>query len=79
VIKVLFFGPVAERVGVSEVPVAFKAGMHLQDLREQLQAKYPAAFEIVCFVAVNGEHIRDMSLPLEEGAEVVFMSKFSGG
>jgi len=25
----------------------------MQDLREQLQAKYPAAFEIVCFAAVN--------------------------
>ncbi|HUW76002.1 MAG TPA: MoaD/ThiS family protein [Gallionella sp.] len=78
-IKVLFFGPVAERVGNSEVSVEFSAGMRLQDLRGQLQAKYPAAFEIVCFAAVNGEHALDMSLPLAEGSEVVFMSKFSGG
>jgi molybdopterin converting factor small subunit len=79
VIKVLFFGPVAERLGISEVQVAFKAGMRLQDVREQLKARYPAAFEIVCFSAVNGEHILDTSLPLKEGSEVVFMSKFSGG
>jgi len=78
-IKVLFFGPVAERVGSSEVSVEFSAGMRLQDLRGQLQAKYPAAFEIVCFAAVDGEHVLDMSLPLAEGSEVVFMSKFSGG
>jgi molybdopterin synthase sulfur carrier subunit len=78
-IKVLFFGPVAERVGANEVQVAFTAGMHLRDVREQLQARYPAAFEIVCFVAVNGEHALDMSLPLSDGSEVVFMSKFSGG
>ncbi len=78
-IKVLFFGPVAERVGTSEAQVTFKAGMRLQDVRDQLQAKYPAAFEIVCFAAVNGEHVRDMSLPLKEGSELVFMSKFSGG
>ena len=78
-IKVLFFGPVAERVGASEVQVAFKAGMRLQDLRAQLQELHPAAFEIVCFAAVNGEHALDMSLPLAERSEVVFMSKFSGG
>jgi molybdopterin converting factor small subunit len=79
VIKVMFFGPVSERVGTNEVQVTFNAGMHLQDLRDQLQAKYPAAFEIVCFAAVNGEHVLDMSLPLAEHSEVVFMSKFSGG
>jgi molybdopterin converting factor small subunit len=78
-IKVLFFGPVAERVGAAEVQVAYQAGMRLQDVRGQLQAKYPAAFEIVCFAAVNGEHVLEMSLPLAEHSEVVFMSKFSGG
>jgi molybdopterin converting factor small subunit len=79
VIKVLFFGPVAERVGAGEVSVEHGAGMCLQDLRELLQAKYPAAFEIVCFAAVNGEHVLDMSLSLADRSEVVFMSKFSGG
>jgi molybdopterin converting factor small subunit len=79
VIRVMFFGPVSERVGTNEVQVTFNAGMHLQDLRDQLQAKYPTAFEIVCFAAVNGEHVLDMSLPLAEHSEVVFMSKFSGG
>jgi sulfur-carrier protein len=78
-IKVLFFGPVAERVGASEIQVPFKDGMRLQDVREQLKAKYPAAFEIVCFAALNGAHALDMSLPLTEHSEVVFMSKFSGG
>jgi molybdopterin converting factor small subunit len=78
-IKVMFFGPVAERVGNSEVAVDFSTGMRLQDLRAQLQAKYPAAFEIVCFAAVNGEQVQDMSLPLAEHCEVVFMSKYSGG
>ena len=75
----MFFGPVAERAGASEMQVQFASGMRLQDLRAQLQSQYPAAFEIVCFAAVNGEHIVDMSLPLHDGGEVVFMSKFSGG
>jgi molybdopterin converting factor small subunit len=75
----MFFGPVADRVGASEVQIKFSAGMRLQDVRELLQAAHPAAFEIVCFAAVNGEHALDMSLPLAEYSEVVFMSKFSGG
>ena len=78
-IKVLFFGPVAERVGTSELKVEFQAGMRVQDLRAQLQAQYPAAFEIVCFVALNGEHLLDLSTMLTDNSEVVFMSKFSGG
>jgi molybdopterin synthase sulfur carrier subunit len=78
-IKVLFFGPVAERVGASEVQVPFRAGILLQEVRAQLQESHPAAFEIVCFTAVNGEHALDMSLPLADHSEVVFMSKFSGG
>lgn len=78
-IKVLFFGPVAERVGAREVMVEFRAGMRVQDVHAQLQAAYPAAFEIVCFAAVNGEHLRDMSLPLTDDSEVVFMARFSGG
>jgi hypothetical protein len=40
---------------------------------------HPEAFEIVCFAAVNGAHIHEMSLPLVDHSEVVFMSKFSGG
>ncbi len=78
-IKILFFGPVAERVGANEVQVPFVPGINLQEVRAQLQKSHPAAFEIVCFTAVNGEHTLDMSLPLADHSEVVFMSKFSGG
>jgi molybdopterin converting factor small subunit len=78
-IRVLFFGPVAERVGASEVQMEFRAGMRLQDLRAQLQILHPVAFEIVCFAAVNGEHVLDMSMPVADSSEIVFMSKFSGG
>jgi len=78
-IRVLFFGPVAELVGAREKEVAFHAGMRVQDVHAQLQMSYPAAFEIACFAAVNGEHLRDMSLPLADNSEVVFMARFSGG
>lgn len=78
-IGVLFFGPVAERIGSSALQIECRAGLRLQDLRDELSAQYPQAFEIVCFAAVNGEQVRDMSLPLADKSEVAFMAKFSGG
>ncbi len=78
-IKVLFFGPVVERVGCNSLDIAFVPAMTLQDLRDDLATKYPRAFEIVCFAAVNGNQIRDLSLPLPDNSEVTFMAKFSGG
>ncbi|HEU0188525.1 MAG TPA: MoaD/ThiS family protein [Gallionella sp.] len=78
-IKVLFFGPVAERISASELSVEFREGMRLREVRDELAAQYPQAFEIVCFVAANGEHVRDMSLLLADNSEVAFMARFSGG
>ena len=78
-IKVLFFGPVAERIGNNMLQAAHRPGMRLQDLRDEFAAQYPEAFEIVCFAAMNGEHIRDLSVALPDNSEVAFMAKFSGG
>ena len=78
-IRVLFFGPVADRVGSNALQVEYRQGMKLQALHDELSALYPQAFEIVCFAAVNGEHVRDMSLTLVDNSEVAFMAKFSGG
>jgi molybdopterin synthase sulfur carrier subunit len=79
VIKVLFFGPVAERIGHNEMEMAYRPGMCLQDLRDELTERYPQAFEMVCFVALNGEQTRDLSITLPDNSEVAFMAKFSGG
>lgn len=78
-IRVMFFGPVAERIGSNVLQAEFRAGMRLQDLRDALAAQHPQAFEIVSMMAVNGEHVRDLSLPLADNNEVAFMAKFSGG
>lgn len=78
-IKVLFFGPVAERIGKSIVSTEYHTGLRVQDLRDELAAQYPQAFELVCFTALNGEHLRDMSVTLSDNSEVAFMAKFSGG
>lgn len=78
-IKVLFFGPVVERVGINTLQVAFQPGVRVQDLRDDLARQYAHAFEIVCFVAVDGNHLRDLSMLLTDNSEVTFMAKFSGG
>ena len=78
-IKVLFFGPVAERIGSSTLQVEHRSGMRLQDLRDDLSKQYPLAFDIVCFTAINGAHVRDLSQALADSSEVAFMAKFSGG
>lgn len=78
-INVLFFGPVVERIGSAALKIAYQPGMSLQNLRDQLAVQYPHAFEIVCFSAVDGHHVRDLSQPLADNSEVTFMAKFSGG
>jgi molybdopterin converting factor small subunit len=79
-IHVLFFGPVAERVGKRQIEVAFRPGLRWQDIHGELRARHHEAFALVSVVAVNGERVReDDATPLTDGAEVVFMSAFSGG
>jgi len=78
-IQVLFFGPVADRVGSRALQADHRCGMSLQSLHDEVSALYPQAFALVCFVAINGEQVRDMSQLLEDNNEVAFMSKFSGG
>ena len=78
-ITVLFFGPVAEAVGASRVEIDFAPEMRLDELRAQLQARHPEAFALVSLTAVDGAQVRDASTLLNDGSEVVFMSKFSGG
>ncbi len=77
-INVLFFGPVVEHTGTASLQVTFRPGMTLQHLRDELAARYPRAFEIVCFSAVNEQHVRDLSMPLPDHSEVTFMANFSG-
>ena len=79
-IKVLFFGPVADSVGVRQIDVAHRDGMRWQDVRDELRPQYPDAFALVSIVAVNGERVRgEEGAPLPDGTEIVFMSRFSGG
>jgi molybdopterin converting factor small subunit len=80
-IRALFFGPVAERAGVRESAVVWRAGLRWQDVQAELAARFPEAFRLVSLVAVNGAAVApgEAAAPLADGAEIVFMSPFSGG
>ena len=78
-IKVLFFGPIAAATGEREASVVHVPGLTLGSLKETLAARYPEAMHLATMTAVNGEHVRDMSLQLADNSEVAFMAKFSGG
>jgi len=79
-INILFFGPVAERAGARQIDLDFREGLRWQDIRDTLRTRHPEAFEIVSIVAVNGRRVNEQdTTPLADGAEIVFMSTFSGG
>lgn len=78
-IKVLFFGPVAERVGQRELSLVYQDNRSAEVIFQQLQHTYPDAFELVCFTALNGEQLTDLSVLVTDNSELVFMSKYSGG
>ena len=78
-IKVLFFGPVADRVQTREMQVDFVPGMTLHDVTHMVGMQHPCALSIVSFIAVNQNQVHDKQLVLHDNDEIAFMAKFSGG
>lgn len=78
-IKVLFFGPIAAASGARELAIEKTQDMTLGSLREMLATEHPEAMRLATMTAVNGEHVRDLNMPLADNSEVAFMAKFSGG
>lgn len=78
-IKVLFFGPVADRVQMRETQVEFSAGMTLHDVIAHLGMQHPGAFSLVSFIAINQAQVHDKQTVLHDNDEIAFMAKFSGG
>jgi len=77
--RLLFFGPVVDRVQMRETQVEFTSGMTLHDVIAHLGAQHPNAFGIVSFIAVNQVQIHDRQMELHDNDEIAFMAKFSGG
>lgn len=78
-IRILFFGPVAEQVGKRQLELEYNAGMRLQEVIDQLRIRYEKANSLVSFIAVNSVQTRDMDMVLSDQDEIALMSKFSGG
>jgi len=73
VIKILFFGVVAEKIGKREAVVS--TGKILADVIAELGC----ADIQPLLVAVNQEQTTDMDYVLKDGDEVALMPPFSGG
>ena len=78
-IRMLFFGPIAEAVATRQMQIDFQQGFLLQDVISLLTIHHPKVFEIICFIAVNDVQIRDMQHVLNDNDEIAFMAKYSGG
>ncbi len=72
-IKVLFFGAVADKLGKRSVDA--QAGLSLAELIAQLGC----ADMQPLLVAVNQEQVQDMDYIVQDGDEVALMPPFSGG
>ncbi len=78
-ITVLFFGPVADRIGQREMRLDFTDGMTLHDVTHMIGMLHPGALSIVSFIAINQQQVRDKQMTLNDNDEIAFMAKFSGG
>ena len=78
-IRVLFFGPVSDRIGQREMELEFTPGMTLHDVTHKIGMMYPGALSVVSFIAVNQNQMHDKQTALNDNDEIAFMAKFSGG
>lgn len=78
-IRVLFFGPVADRVQTRKMQFEFTQGMTLHDIVTRVGMQHPGALSIVSFIAINQTQIHDKQMNLHDNDEIAFMAKFSGG
>ena len=78
-IRVLFFGPVAEQADCHDIDLDWLPGMQVQDILTRLEAKYPAAMQAVSFMALNEVQIRNPQAVLADGDVLACMAGFSGG
>jgi molybdopterin converting factor small subunit len=78
-IRVLFFGPVADRVQTREMQFDYTSGMTLHDVTHKVGLQHPGALSIVSLIAVNQQQVHDRQMALRDNDEIAFMAKFSGG
>ena len=76
-VKMLFFGPLAEKMGEREIEVALLQGSSVRDLMDRF--RLTPLLDSGLRVAVNDEIGPDMDEPLADASEVAFLPPVSGG
>ena len=76
-VKMLMFGPLAEKMGTREIDVSLIDGTSLNDLAMQFELVEMLSSGLR--VAVDGHLEPDLSRLLHDAAEVAFLPPVSGG
>ncbi len=76
-VKMLMFGPLAEKMGTREIDVSLMDGTSLNDLAMQFELVEMLSSGLR--VAVDGHLEPDLSRLLHDAAEVAFLPPVSGG
>ena len=76
-VSMLFFGPLAERIGQKRITVSVDAGTSASQLAERFELS--DLLDTGLRVAIDGEIDADMHKPLSDSSEVAFLPPVSGG
>ena len=76
-VRMLFFGPLAERLGEREIEVALKFGATAEQLIDRFElSEY---LDSGLRVAIDGQIGASLDAPLADSSEIAFLPPVSGG
>ena len=76
-VKMLLFGPLAEKMGTREIEVSLNEGTSLMELAQRFELLEMISSGLR--VAIDGQIESDISRILHDSAEVAFLPPVSGG
>ena len=76
-VKMLMFGPLAEKMGTREIEVSLIEGTSVEELAERFELLEMISSGLR--VAIDGKIESDVSRLLHDAAEVAFLPPLSGG
>ena len=76
-VRMLFFGPLAERLGEREIEVALKFGTTAEQLIDRFELS--GYLDSGLRVAIDGQIGASLDAPLADSSEIAFLPPVSGG
>jgi len=76
-VKMLMFGPLAEKMGTREINLSLAEGTSIRDLAKRFELLEMITSSLR--VAIDGQLESNLSRALHDGAEVAFLPPVSGG